>query len=368
MQKIEGAVEQPKPRIAMLVAGDKFGGAERQLLTLCAGSQDRFESVIYQTLSGPLTREAHRAGFEVSRLLEDRSLLSSGLALAKDLREKRIDLIHTHGYRGAAIAALAILFGRRLPVVRTWHGAPEMFGSLKMGLYELIGIAAGLYSRATSVYVSHELVNKMHARKRSTVIYNGIQLPGPIGPRPGDYSGWVNVVAAGRLEPVKGLQYLVKAVAHPALKERVRVHLVGDGPDRAMLEGLVSRLGIQRNVRFHGFKSNVLDFIGHADFLALPSLHEGVPYVLLEALALRTPVIASDVGGIPEVVRHGQEAVLISPRCAEEITRALRRTMPDPLLGERLRREGFERVSGEFSASKMVERYADLYDGLLPQV
>jgi glycosyltransferase involved in cell wall biosynthesis len=174
----------------------------------------------------------------------------------------------------------------------------------------------------------------------------------------------VNLVAVGRLEPVKGLETLIEAVSHEALIGRVHLHLVGEGPDVKALKALVQAKGLGSVVSFHGFKLNPLDYIAHANFLMLPSLHEGVPYVLLEALALKVPVIASNVGGIPEVVRNGQEALLVEPRSASDLVRVLRRAMPDAPTMAKMAQAGHQRVLAEFSGTVMASRYSELYRAL----
>jgi glycosyltransferase involved in cell wall biosynthesis len=233
-----------------------------------------------------------------------------------------------------------------------------------MGVKELIGRAAGFYSGAKSVFVSQELVQKMQGGRRAVVIYNGVNVDIAKGSRPPEYGSRVNLVAVGRLEPVKGLQYLIEAVSDPVLRSRVHLHLVGEGPELNGLQDLVMRKQLGSVVSFHGFKANSTDYIAHADILVLPSLHEGVPYVLLEALALKTPVMASEVGGIPEIVRHRKEAVLFSAGSADELARVLRQTIPDAELLAGMRSAGYFRVNSQFSAKAMTERYAALYASL----
>ena len=211
--------------------------------------------------------------------------------------------------------------------------------------------------------MSHELARRLQADISQTVIYNGAEPPrGPLtAPRPSPRGTPLNLVAVGRLEPVKGLGYLLEALAHPRLRDRIRLHLVGDGPEEAALRAQAQALGLSDRVHFHGFQAEAQRFIAQADLLVLPSLHEGVPYVLLEALWLGTPVLASAVGGIPEVVRHRREAWLVPPASAAELVLALRQLLVSPELRQRLRTAGWDRVSAAFSAGGMAQRYATLY-------
>ena len=241
-------------------------------------------------------------------------------------------------------------------------GAPEATRLSKLALYEWLGRHADLWTRARIVCVSNELAARLDHPPGSVVIHNGVETPPARGPRPAEFSAGIrHLVAVGRLEPVKGIDLLIKAIADPALRDSVRLHLVGDGPVKAELEALVRALGLTDTVSFLGFRADALDLIAHADGLVLSSLHEGIPYVLLEALAVGTPVVATRVGGIPEVIRDDCEGLLVSSGSVQELRDALCRLMDNHTLGDRLRDAGKNRIATEFSAATMARRYADVY-------
>ncbi len=132
----------------------------------------------------------------------------------------------------------------------------------------------------------------------------------------------VLIGTVGRLVPVKGHSILIEAlnILHKSNPD-VLLLLVGEGPLRGHLEAVVKRLGLERAVIFAGHQEQSYDFINMMDFFVLSSLHEGVPMVLLEALALKRPVIASGVGGIPEVVAHGVSGMLVGRRMPPSLRR-----------------------------------------------
>ena len=353
------------PRVAMLVAGDVYGGAERQLITLCRAGLGEFDATILTTLAGPVPAAAASAGI-AHQDLAGAGVRGAARNLRAALANGTFDLIHSHGYRASFIAALAQWTGRTAAVVRTVHGAPESMQAPKMALYEQLGRLADRWTRATVVYVSDELANRMGRPAGSLVIHNGVEPPAPKGPRPVEFTAdRAHIVAVGRLEPVKDLGSLITALSRPELRSRARLHLIGDGPLRAELHAQAQTLGLGTDVIFHGFRRDALQLIGHADALALPSLHEGIPYVLLEALALGTPLVATRVGGIPEVVHDGREGLLVRPQAPGELAAALCRVLQDKVLADSMRTAGIARVREEFSASIMAERYAQLYRDVL---
>jgi glycosyltransferase involved in cell wall biosynthesis len=129
----------------------------------------------------------------------------------------------------------------------------------------------------------------------------------------------------------------LQALALADAPRDIMLHIVGDGPSRAPLTRLAQELRVYTRVRFHGFRTDVNDFLAHADALLMPSLHEGLPYTLLEALALQVPVIATEVGGLREVLRDDRTALLIASENPPAIARALRRLFCEPNWPQRRR-------------------------------
>jgi glycosyltransferase involved in cell wall biosynthesis len=180
------------------------------------------------------------------------------------------------------------------------------------------------------------------------------------------------ITCIGTLHEVKGQRHLIEAVA--GLVERgidVRCRFVGDGPDRAMLEALVDRLGLRDRVEFAGqrMRSEVLALLATTDVLVAPSVptsggkREGLPVVLIEAMAAGVPVVASHLSGIPELVENEVTGLTVPPGDAVAIAAAIARLLADPALAAGFARAGRERIEAEFDLDRNAARLSALFEG-----
>ena len=172
--------------------------------------------------------------------------------------------------------------------------------------------------------------------------------------------------AVGRLMPVKGVEIFLQAAR--MLKDRGRSAkflVAGDGPLASALQSLAREIGLADDVRFLGHRKDSHDILGLLDLFVLPSLSEGIPLVLLEALALSRPVVATNVGGIPEVVEDGRSGVLVPAGRPDELARGCLTVMDDPALAQRLGQAGRVRVEDAFSADAMAEKVTHIYRTLV---
>ncbi|MEO8454877.1 MAG: glycosyltransferase, partial [Sphingomicrobium sp.] len=172
------------------------------------------------------------------------------------------------------------------------------------------------------------------------------------------------LIAVGRLSPEKGQAGLLEAFATVSRDHAdLRLVLVGDGPEAARLHALAEKLGISGRIRFSGRLSepDTLREIAAADILVLPSFMEGLPIVLMEAMAMGTAVIASRVAGIPELVEDGKSGLLFTPSNWEELGACMRRLAEDDRLRERLVTRGRAAVSTEFDVRRSAVQLRDLF-------
>ncbi len=172
------------------------------------------------------------------------------------------------------------------------------------------------------------------------------------------------VLSVARLDPQKGECYLLEAAVQ--IPEAVFV-LVGDGPQRSALESQAAALGLTERVRFLGRRSDVPALLAACDLFVLPSLYEGLPLSVLEAMAARRPVVATDIAGTREAVRDGITGLLVPPADPGALARALRRLLGDPSLGAALTSAAYDRMQVEYSAATMVKRVTQVYEMLLPR-
>ena len=173
------------------------------------------------------------------------------------------------------------------------------------------------------------------------------------------------ILFAGRLAPQKGVADLLTALdlLQYGMPE-LRTLIVGDGPLRSQLEEIAHAFELDGKVRFLGHSNDVPRLLAAADLLVLPSLYEGLPNVVLEAMRFAKPVVATAAPGTTEVVVDGSTGLLVPPGDPPALARAMRTLLRDPDLGRRLGAAGRARVETEFRADTMIQRFASLYEEL----
>ncbi len=169
------------------------------------------------------------------------------------------------------------------------------------------------------------------------------------------------MLTTARLDAQKGLTYLLDAAA---LLPDPMFAVVGDGPERAALEAQVAALGLRDRVRFLGYRSDVPELLAACDVFVLPSLYEGLPLALLEAMASGVPVVATAIGGVDEAVQDGVSALLVPPADARALGVAIRTLLDDPGLARQLGTTGMAVARRSFSVEPMVRQLTRIYDEL----
>jgi len=326
-------------RVAHLIGGAQWAGAEVQVAHLLAGLAEVRDLDLSAILFAEerLAQELRRSGISVS-VVSERDLGPLGLVrgIAHALRRHGVEVLHTHGYKESILGALA---GRRAGVrwyVKTEHGRIEPFvgwGRVKMTLYRWLDLWVARCATDRVIAVSLDLYRHLGASLpmgRVALIRNGLDprriavtvSPAEIRRGLGISEHAPLFGSAGRLVPVKGLGYLLEA-ARGLLKElpEAQFLIIGNGPLRSDLERRARDLGIAHAVHFSGFRSDVFNVVNALDVFVMPSTHEGLPMALLEASALGKPIVASAVGGIPEVLNDLQ-GWLVPPGDVPALTRA----------------------------------------------
>jgi glycosyltransferase involved in cell wall biosynthesis len=174
------------------------------------------------------------------------------------------------------------------------------------------------------------------------------------------------VAVFSRLNPMKGVEYFLDAASIVAERfPDVRFLVAGDGGSRKELEDRARRLGLEARIVFTGFRSDVRELLSEAAISVLPSLSEGTSNTLLESMAAGLPVVATQVGGNPEVIEDGVSGLLVPPRDSAEIAAAVGRLLEDEGFARRLGQAGMRRVSELFSLSGSVQQTEHLYQRLI---
>ena len=290
--------------------------------------------------------------------------------LAAIARRVGADVLHCHHYSPFVYGRLASMLAPGTRAVYTEHGRlSDNPPSMKRWAVNHL-IMAG----ARDLFaVSHDL--RAHLRQeavpaRMQVIWNGVD-PGE-APLPGSGAAarmqlgvasddWV-VGAVARLDPVKDFVMLVEAVTIAArVHPRLRLVIIGDGPERATIEQAIARHGAASHVRLLGHRDDVRALLAGVDVFANSSTSEGISLTLLEAMAAELPIVATRVGGTPEVVVEGRTGLLAPARDAAGFAGALIEASADPTRARAWGLEGRRRLLAHFTIDEMVRRYEEVY-------
>ena len=381
--------DSTKQRVRLLgvIAASGAGGAEQVFATLLRGlDPDRFDVVVACHGRGSMAATYARHASRVESL--DLVHLRPGAVarLAALMRETRCDLVHTHLWTADVLAGLAASRAgvrRRVASVAGAYFLPfDVTGprrARRLVMSRLFRTVYRGYDRviAPSRYVADDLTHRPGVRvpaARLRVIENGVDVEdaervarredGGSSARWGEGRPRIAVVA--NFFPIKGHRFLLAAVpAVLAAWPGARFVLAGEGDTRAAMQALASRLGIDGRVTFTGEIPDALDLMRASDLVVLPSLSEGLPITLVEALALGTPVVATRVGGIPEVVEDDVSARLVPPGDPGALGAAIVELLGDGALAGRLGAAGRTLARERFSAGRMVRRTETLYRELL---
>jgi len=367
-------------RILYVITKANWGGAQRYVYDLAtAAHNEGHEVLVIAGAGGVLTQKLEAAGVATLSLssLSREVHLGTELKVFSELRhaikEFDPDIVHGNSSKAGGLAALAARTSGNARAIFTAHGWAfnENRPKWQKALIWLLHYATVLLSHQT-ICVSEAARNDarmmLGAQKKLSVIHNGI---GPIdflslseararlAPE-ATQSFWIGTIA--ELHPTKQIHVLIRAfkdIAH-AHPETLLV-LMGDGEERERLTALVSRFGIQDRVIFCGHVDEASRYLKALDVFVLPSRSEGLAYVLIEAGRAGIPVVASKVGGIPEVVQNGVSGVLVKPGSHEQLISAIRELIRDPELRTRLATNLTTRVETEFSLNQMVAKTLALY-------
>jgi glycosyltransferase involved in cell wall biosynthesis len=361
-------------RVVEILATGTNGGAQESLYSLVTRmDRDRYDVSIVSLSPGSAVRKLERAGFDVLVIDEPDDAIAVG-ALAAHLSEVRPDVIHNHMFRAETIGtraamALAEIGHRRPYVVSTVHSSRIRSEKDRQHLRDLTPYMDRLI--AVSQAIQHKLVDEERIQIPVELIYNGVDLarydhqepcctlPEEYGMEPG--AEIVGVVA--RLEPEKGHATLLDAWPQ-VLREVPGAYLlfVGEGSQRGALEMQARELRIAHRVIFTGRRDDVPAVTAALDVAVLPSYREAQGLSILEAMALSRPVVASDVGGIPEMITDGVTGLLVPPHDAEALAAAVTRLLVDHPFADTMARAAHDMVHDRFCIELMVAAVQTIYD------
>jgi len=388
MPRIDGE----RVRVVQMMANGASGGAQVHVQNLVCGlPTGRYESSVISLSDGPAVRRLRAAGIavEVVEAVDDGEAVER---VVESLRARPPQILHNHMYRAEIVgtrAALALAeLGLPKPfVVSTVHSSRVRSAAERQLLRSLTPAMDRL------IAVSRAIMAKLETEGRAVVpielIYNGVDLERyayqeaccTLPEEYGFAEGTPLVGVVARLEPEKGHQTLLEA--WPRVLERVPdacLLVIGEGSLRRQLEAQAEELGLlgercsgdmcvgTRRARpgarvvFTGLRDDIPAVTAALDIAVLPSYREAQGLAILEAMALRRPVVATAVGGVPEMIEHERSGLLVQPHDAEALGDAIARLLTDHPLADTLARTGHDLALARFSLTAMVEAVAALYE------
>jgi glycosyltransferase involved in cell wall biosynthesis len=325
--------------------------------------------------SGAVLRMAARAGLPVEIIPCDGRIQLRALARLKDCIERnRIDIVHSHGPKTNFYSYLAARTAG-IPIVGTYHSGLGVWESgFKWGCCRIADIRLlRRFDRVVAVSkpIWHSLWKSGICGDRLSHISNGVNLAlytaALSAPAPDiRAAGRLTMGFIGRIVEGKGVGQFFQAASQVLQRFPNTVfYLIGSGPLQAPLEKLAKDSNLSGRIVFTGTREDMPSVYAALDTVVLPSLREGLPMTILEALAAKCAVIATEVGGIPTVIRHGETGLLIPPGDAVALERAMLQLAENPDLGRQLGRNGYRVVEAGFSSEAMARQYLMLYAQLL---
>lgn len=292
-----------------------------------------------------------------------------GIRLARALARDGIAHVHVHmANNGAAIAMMAREYDHRLSYSLTIHGSAEFFHVDTWTLRAKVESAR--FVRCISDFCRAQVMawSDPDCWDRLHVVHCGVDTDA-YRPKPPRQPGPLRLLTVGRLHPIKGYEMLLRACSQLS-NEGVgwELDMVGDGPRMTRLRELSRSLGIEDRVTFSGAvgQDRIGEHFDRADVMVVSSFMEGVPVVLMEAMSKRLAVIATKVGGVPELVRDGIDGLLVSPGSVESLAEAIRSLASDPQACELRFSTGRERIEAEFSLRGLGEGMIRLFARYIP--
>ena len=350
------------------------GGAEHLSQLVRVLIPDGWRVTVACTEDGPFANRWREVGAEVVHIDMMRRRIN-GMAvrqLRNLLRQRRFDLVHCHGTRAAFFTCLAQLGIRKTPTLYTVHGFSFRKTMSPVGRMFYRLIERFLCKRADHViFVSYTDARDVQARRllgsaRLSVIPNGVDLERFSAQRPMERSQGPVVATVSRLVEQKGVESFVEAAGIVSRRlPGCEFWIVGDGPLRSKLATRARAVGLDGNCFFLGASEEVEKVLATADLFVLPSLWEGLPIALLEAMAAGLPVIATDTTGSREVIERSGVGILVPRRRAGALADAILRLLQDRSLRERMGVRAREAVAKHYNRTMMDKRNRCLYGWLV---
>lgn len=346
-------------KVAHFITPGGFYGAERWILALM-NHLDKSKNILVCPSSANLTiiKEAKKLGI-FTRVLKVRgnyAIFDSVKKLLTLLKKEKIDILHTHGYKSDIIGYFA---ARKIgiKIISTPHGWSFNAG-LKLKIYEFLDqIFLGFFDLV--VPLSNDLKKSLKFVRKSKIklVNNFIDLDTLPNPKKGNLK---LITYIGQLIERKRVQDLVIALKY--LDDTIKLQIIGNGPKRKELENLTKKLELSHRVNFLGFRKDRLNLLNKSGIFVLPSLLEGVPRAMMEAIAMGKFVIGTNIPGTIDLIKHKKIGLLVSIKSPKKIATAINWVLKNKKQVEKIVEKGRWLVEKEFSAKTSSDKYKKLYE------
>ena len=306
------------------------------------------------------------ARLDVRRLAFNLAYFTEALMVGRWMREKRLRHLHVHLMSQPATVGMFVKRVFDVGFSITVHGPDEFYDA--PGQYLGEKVEAADFVCCISDYARSQLMRLSPYDQWSKLVVCRLGVdPQIFGPATDPVSSTTfRILCVGRLTPAKGQHLLIDAVARLGAEGRdVHLHIVGAGVDRESLERQTANASAERWITFEGAvnQDRIRAFYAKADAFCIPSFAEGIPIVLMEAMAMEIPCVTTQITGIPELIRHGVDGLLVAPSDLDGLVDALRSLIDDPALARRLGTSGRQRVIEHYDLAANVERLAETFRG-----
>ncbi len=369
-----------KIRVLQAIRQGKVGGGETHILDLVKHlDKDCFQPVVLSFTDGEMIDKLKNMGVEHSVIYSEKAFdISTWKAVKKLMQNKQIDLVHIHGTRAASNIYRAAK-QLNLPTVYTIHGWSFHDDQNMVVKNARVFFEKWITKKTTrniSVSVSNQKTGYQYIKGfKSDVVHNGIDLV-KFNPDAAERKNLRSelgiaqdafvICSIGRITVQKDPLNFIKAFKEISSRYPKAVLLmVGDGDLKNKAIELVKELGLEKSVVFQKSRADVADVLYSSDVFCLPSLWEGFPIALLEAMAMRKPVIATEVDGSLEIIQHKKNGLLIKPQNKTMLVNAVTELLNDETLRNRLAKEAHQTIINDFDVKQMTKKIENVYKNIL---
>jgi glycosyltransferase involved in cell wall biosynthesis len=362
-----------KIKIVYIINSLALGGAEKLLLDICQNLDKSKYEIYVCTVNGggPLLKSFQNANVKL-KIFEKKSKIGLKVIwqIYKYLKEIKPDIVHTHLFGGDTWGRFAAILAHTPIIISTEHNINLDEGWLKKRIKQILSIYTKKIIAVSAGARDYAIKADKIKPEKITVIYNGIDLSKFKfrGYKSVDKNKKINAVVVARLAKQKGHKYLFSAM--PAIIKKYPnfvLNIIGSGNEEQSLKEQAKKLNVSHYIEFWGKKEGLENILPQMDLLLAPSVWEGLGINILEAQSVGLPVLASNTGGIREIITHKKTGLLFLSKNSESIFKAVDLLFSDSELSEQMVKNAYAKVREKFNLEKMVSAYENLYFELINQ-